>query len=92
MTRVDPLTGMPWDLGCSKVQSRVVKMIAKDEPLFVIGSPPCTVFSNLQNLSRDKRDAAVVAEELRVGRAHLEFCARLYEMQVSEVVGRTVNG
>ena len=73
---------MPWDLGCRKVQSRVIKMIEQDKPLFIIGSPPCTVFSNLQNLSRDKRDAAIVYEELRVGRAHLEFCARLYETQV----------
>ena len=82
LTRLDPLTGLPWDLSCVRVQRRVLKMVEKDQPLFLIGSPPCTVFSNLQNLSRGKQDAAVVAEELRVGRLHLEFCAKLYELQV----------
>ena len=61
LTRLDPLTGLPWHLSCVRVQRRVLKMVEKDQPLFLIGSPPCTVFSNLQNLSRGKRDAAVVA-------------------------------
>ena len=51
LTRNDPKTGEAWDLGCRKVQVRVRKMVLQDKPLFLIGSPPCTPFSTLQNIS-----------------------------------------
>ena len=84
LTRNDPKTGEPWDLGCKKVQCGVRRMLMQDQPLFIIGSPPFTTFSSLQNLSKHKRDPNIVAEERRVGVAHLEFCISLYMIQIAE--------
>ena len=83
LTRNDPKTGEAWDLGCRKVQDRVRKMVLQDKPLFLIGSPPCTPFSTLQNISKHKRDPAIVAEEMRVGVMHLRFCMSLYLLQIA---------
>ena len=82
LTRSDPKTGKPWDLGDRTVQSRVKKMILESKPLFVIGSPPCTAFSVMQNINKDKRDPEVIKKEIEEGRKHLKFCMELYKMQV----------
>ena len=55
LTRCDPTTGRAWDLSQPRVQSRVTKSLKESQPLFLIGSPPCTAFSPLPNLSRMKR-------------------------------------
>ena len=82
LTRADPSTGKAWDLSKPEVQSRVVKLVRSTQPLFLIGSPPCTAFSPLQNLSRAKRDPVIVQAELEAGRVHLAFSMRLYMMQI----------
>ena len=82
LTRLDPKTGRAWDLSNPKVQSRVIKMVAEGKPLFVIGSPPCTAFSSMQNLSAHKRDPKVINEERRRGERHLNFCIKVYLQQV----------
>ena len=56
LTMDDPLTGQPWDLGKREVRARVRKLVAESKPFMLIGSPPCTMFSTLQNLSKAKRD------------------------------------
>ena len=60
----------------------MIKLLKSTRPLFLVGSPPCTAFSPLQNLSKAKRDPAVVQAEIEAGRAHLEFCAKMYAIQV----------
>ena len=84
LTTLDPMTGEAWDLSRTEVQKRVMKLVETTKPLFLIGSPPCTAFSPLQRLSRHKRDPAVVEEELQAGRVHLEFCMKLYAIQVEQ--------
>ena len=64
LTMNDPKTGKPWDLSQSSVQSRVRKLVRSTKPYCLIGSPPCTPFSPLQEISRAKRDPKVMAEEL----------------------------
>ena len=61
LTTTDPSTGMPWDLSDARVQRKVKQLIRETEPFCVVGSPPCTVFSPLQELSRKKRDTQIVA-------------------------------
>jgi hypothetical protein len=78
----DPTTGMPWDLSDKKVQSRVIKLIRSTEPFCIVGSPPCTPFSQLQGLNKARRDPKTVAEELRIGKAHMNFCIDVYRMQM----------
>ena len=48
----DPTTGRPWDLSDRKVQSRVIRFIRDTEPFCIVGSPPCTPFSQLQRLNK----------------------------------------
>ena len=52
LTREDPLTGKPWDLGKASVRRRVRALVQDTEPFMVIGSPPCTLFCAMQNLSK----------------------------------------
>ncbi len=82
LTRLDPKTGKAWDLSDEKVQSRVKRMVAEGKPLFVIGSPPCTSFSSIQNMNNKKRDAKVVEAERKAGERHLQFCLEIYMIQI----------
>ena len=47
----DPITRQKWDLSDKRVVARVKEMIRKDSPQLLVASPPCTLFSQLQNLS-----------------------------------------
>ena len=60
--------------------------IKKTEPFLIIGSPPCTMFSNLQELNKHMhRDDSLWMERLEREKAkaveHLQFCALLYRHQ-----------
>ena len=83
LTMNDPKTGRPWDLSDASVQNRVKKLVKDTKPFCVIGSPPCTPFSRLQEISRAVRNPAVMAEELRRGQAHIRFCIEVYRMQLA---------
>ena len=54
LTRNDPKTGEPWDLGCKKVQCRVRMMVMQNQQCYLIGSPPCAplVLHNCNSASR----------------------------------------
>ena len=43
LTREDPLTGQPWDLGKKEVRQRVRRLVRDTAPFLLIGSPPCTM-------------------------------------------------
>ena len=81
LTRLDPKTGRAWDLADHKVQSRVKKMVKDGKPMFVIGSPPCTAMSTMQNINKGRRDPKVVEKEIEEARGHVRFCRELYLMQ-----------
>ena len=82
LTTTDPSTGMPWDLSDTRVQKKVKQLIRDTEPFCVVGSPPCTAFSPLQELSRKKRDPQIVAGEFKRARAHILFCLDVYDIQI----------
>ena len=65
------------------VQRRVKKLVRECKPLFLIGSPPCTAFSVIQNLNRARRDPKVIEKEMDEARGHMQFCIELYRMQLS---------
>ena len=83
LTILDPATGQRWDLSKPSVQSRVKKLVRDTQPFCVIGSPPCTPFSPLQEISRAKRDARVMEDELNRGKVHMRFCFDIYRMQLA---------
>ena len=52
--------------------------------MFLIGSPPCTAYSPLRNLSKNKRDPSIVAAELQAAKVHLDCCMKIYKIQIRE--------
>ena len=59
------------------------------KPFFIIGSPPCTMFSQLQALNpamKGNNEEAVsrFREELGKARRHIVFCCSLYEYQIKQ--------
>ena len=54
LTMVDPDDGLPWDLSTRKKRDKLWKIIREEKPRLVIGSPPCTPFSSLQNLTKHR--------------------------------------
>jgi hypothetical protein len=59
-------------------------LIDEEDPMFLIGSPPCTVFSKIRKLSNFKRDPQKVAEEECEGRHHLKVACRFYKKQAQK--------
>jgi hypothetical protein len=82
LTTKDPTTGSPWDLPDMKVQTRVRRLTLDTKPFCIVGSPPCTPFSLLQGLNKKRRDPAVIAREIKAGRAHIRSCLEVYTMQM----------
>ena len=79
----DLRTGKPWDLSRPEVQNQARQLVRSTQPYFIIGSPPCTPFSSLQEISRAKWDLRVMEEQLRRGTAHTYFCLHIYRMQLA---------
>ena len=66
----------------------VWKRIKEESPLFVIGSPPCSMISVLQAMNPAVKgefpEAAVrFRQELGKARQHIEFCCIIYKLQLA---------
>ena len=60
-------------------------LIDKENPDFVIGSPPCTAFCTWnQCTSYTNMDKERVAKFMADGHIHLEFMAKIYRKQMSQ--------
>ena len=79
---VDDETGKPWDFDDPGQRHKAERLLRETQPWLLIGSPMCTYFSRLQNLNRAKMGEARFQREYRRACIHLEFCARLYGMQM----------
>ena len=51
---VDPDDGKPWDFDVPAKCNKALERIRAEKPKLLIGSPMCTAFSLLQNLSKNK--------------------------------------
>ena len=74
---MDLTTG--WDFRKQSDCDRALEYIRVNEPSLVIGSPMCTMFSTLQNLSPwtpDKEQKWIEA------RRHMKFVVKIYRMQL----------
>ena len=67
--------GRPWNLADKECQERALKLQEETKPWMLIASPPCTMFSTLQNISIAKRDANEVEVKLEDAMMHLSFAA-----------------
>ena len=55
LTTADPQTGKKWDLSEPSVQNRARQLVRTTKPYCIVGSPPCTPFSPLQDKPRETR-------------------------------------
>ena len=81
LTVRDPESGHAWDFSKEEMRQRARQLVIENKPYVVIGSPPCTAFSHIQNLNK-KRPKHIRDRELREGRQHLRFAVELYRLQV----------
>ena len=70
-----------WDFTQKDHREKAEKYIEEEKPLVLIGSPPCTPFSQLQSLNPKTRDSE---RKLREGIEHMRFLGRLYKIQVDQ--------
>lgn len=76
-----------WNFEFDEDRKRAWKLIKETQPYIVIGSPPCTMFSNLQQLSlhahrHDPQWLDFFAGEEKKAVAHIDFCMLLYRCQM----------
>ena len=78
-----------WDFTRKEHRRQAWKKITKEEPALLIGSPPCTMFSILQqlNLAMRAHDMEWVEKFRHKWKGvvqHIEFCIRFYRHQLSQ--------
>ena len=78
---MDLLTG--WDFSMSRHREAARAYVRRVKPRLIIGSPECTMFSTLQNLSC-KPWSSERQQKLSDAIKHVEFAVELYEMQAKE--------
>ena len=76
-----------WDFDKDADRREEWKQVRAEDPLFIIGSPPCTMFSALQTFNpalkgNDEQATSKFREELGKARRHVEFCCSLYAYQI----------
>ena len=73
-----------YDLSDPKVQAQVAKRVQETKPKLLIGCPPCTMFSRLQQLNlhvHGPEGAAEFAKRKEKALEHIRFCIRLFRLQ-----------
>ena len=73
LTAVDPEDGKPWDFDSPAKRDKALKLLQKERPMLLIGSPMCTAFSRLQELSRHKRDESEFKRMILYGAVYSTF-------------------
>ena len=73
-----------YDLSDERVQALVISRIQKTKPTIVVGSPPCTMFSRLQQLNlhvlgQEWADKFYVEREK--SKQHIVFCLKVFQLQ-----------
>ena len=83
---LDLTTG--WDFDREHDRREAMRRIEEEDPMFIIGSPPCTMFSTLQQFQRRQREEDPVRKKrfddrLAAAIRYVEFCCKLYMKQMS---------
>ena len=74
--------GSRWDFSKSEDRQAAWDLVIRDEPDWIIGSPPCTNFCLLNvGLNFPKMDPDEVARRVKEGLVHLKFVCQLYRHQ-----------
>ena len=77
--------GETWDFTKKSDRMEALRIVKERKPMWLIGSPPCTAFSLLnEGLNYKKMDPVRVAAMRKEGRKHLHFMISLYRIQLEE--------
>ena len=68
--------GSTCDLLKDNVKLSVSRELSESDPDWLLGSPPCSAFSSLENLN--DRNTAAAVRRLEVGIEHLQFACKEY--------------
>ena len=63
------------------MRNKAATRLLTDKPFVLIGSPMCTAYSAMNRINYSKMPAEEVQARLAYARKHLDFCAKLYDMQ-----------
>ena len=81
----DPLDGRPWDFSFKDKRERARKLLRRQRPLYLVGSPECKAFSTWQALNAMRHGPEVAARLERAkteAMVHLRFVVELYWEQL----------
>ena len=62
-------------------RDEATKMVIEQKPFMLISSPPCTMFSILQNGNRGRFTKEQWAEKMSAAEVHIDFSLKLFELQ-----------
>ena len=75
--------GKPWDFTKKSCRQRAWRLLKEQRPYMLIGSPPCTAFSIIQNLNmRTPQGKRKVLAARRQAEVHLRFCVAMCREQL----------
>ena len=76
--------GYIWDFSKHECRQKAFALIRESRPYMIIGSPECTPFSTIQNLNMRTPEGKEKVERAREeGTKHLEFCCKIYALQMA---------
>ena len=73
--------GKPWDFDDWRQRRKAEQLLDEQKPMFLIGTPMCTAFSNWQCINRKHWSDEKYKEIMTRARLHLRFTMRLYRKQ-----------
>ena len=76
--------GRPWDFDVASQREKAWKIVVEQKPTLLVGTPMCTAFCTWQNINGLKRSPDEIRRLRARAMVHLEFCARLYRLQLEE--------
>ena len=75
--------GRVWDFLRAEDRREALRQIQEQQPYIVIGSPPCTPFSQLQRLNKNRVTPEAWRRGQVEGRVLLDFAAQVYQVQLA---------
>ena len=74
--------GQAWDFNNPVNRLRAKRLLKRLRPVLLIGSPMCTYFSSLVNLSKEKMGERRFRQLYENALSHLKFACEMYEIQL----------
>lgn len=74
--------GTPWDFRIPEMRLKAMRLLKREKPRLLVGSPMCTWFSKLMALNRARMGEDKYQAGLEEAKAHIEFVCQLYREQI----------